>query len=170
MNGKVIIIDEGKCNGCMLCAIACSIAHTGEIALERAHIKVWRTEDDLYVPLTCHHCETPSCARACPAKACRQDEEHARVIIDDAECIGCRACNNACPFGHAHYDLVAGVSTKCDYCHGEPECAKVCEPGAIRYVYSDESSRHKKRESAMVETANITGFSSGPERKEADAE
>ena len=30
-----------------------------------------RTASD--APLTCHHCETPSCAQACPTKACRLD-------------------------------------------------------------------------------------------------
>jgi anaerobic carbon-monoxide dehydrogenase iron sulfur subunit len=168
MNGKVLVIDERKCNGCMLCAVACSIRHFGDIALERSQIKVWRTEDGLFIPLTCHHCETPSCAGACPCKACRESEDDGRVIIDDTQCIGCRACNMACPFGHAHYDEVARVSTKCDYCDGEPECVRVCEPGAIRYVPSDECSRHRKRESAMVLTANITGLSPAGRREETD--
>jgi anaerobic carbon-monoxide dehydrogenase iron sulfur subunit len=150
MNGKVILIDEEKCDGCMLCSIACSIAHTGDTSLERAHIKVWRTENEVFVPLTCHHCETPSCAQACPTKACHQDAESLRVLIDETKCIGCRSCVNACPFGHAHYDTVARVSAKCDYCDGEPACVGVCEPGAISYVFSDESSERKKRDAGMV--------------------
>ena len=151
MNGKVLLIDEQKCTGCMLCAVACSIAHHGDINLERAHIKVWRTEDELYVPLTCHHCETPSCAAACPTKACHQEPESQRVVIDEKKCIACRTCVVACPFGHAHYDPVARVSAKCDYCGGEPECVRVCEPRAIGYVYSDESSLNRRREAAAVE-------------------
>jgi Fe-S-cluster-containing dehydrogenase component len=152
MNGKVIVIDETRCDGCMHCVAACLEAHgIGVEEPNRAQIRVWRTEEDLHVPLTCHHCETPSCAQACPTKACRQDIEGQRVIIDDTECIGCRACNVACPFGHAHYDGVSRVSTKCDYCDGEPECVKVCEPGAITYVYSDECSHPRRREVAKVE-------------------
>ena len=153
MNGKVLVIDEEKCNGCMLCVIACSIAHTGTIDLDRSHITVWRTEDGPYVPLTCHHCETPSCAEACPTKACHQDLVSRRVLIDDSKCIGCRTCVVACPFGHAHYDRVARVSSKCDYCDGQPECVLVCPTGAIRYVYSDESSGHRRREAAIVQAA-----------------
>ena len=153
MDGRILLIDEERCTGCMLCAVACSIAHLGDIGLERAHIKVWRTEAACFVPLTCHHCETPSCMQACPTKACHQDAETLRVLIDATKCIGCRSCVNACPFGHAHYDAVARVSTKCDYCDGEPECARVCEPGAISYVYSDENSQSKKREAAMVQAA-----------------
>lgn len=157
MHGKVLLIDEEKCNGCMLCAIACSIAHTGTIDLDRSHIKVWRTEDELHVPLTCHHCETPLCADACPTRACHQDPEDLRVVIDDTVCIGCRSCVLACPFGHAHYDVVTRVSTKCDYCDGETECVGVCEPRAIRYVYSDEGSGHRRREAAMVQAARKLG-------------
>ena len=157
MTGKVILIEQQLCDGCGLCAVACSISRTGGIAPERSLIQVWRLEGGFHAPLTCHHCETPSCARACPTKACRQDVEGRRVIIDERQCIGCRACNVACPFGHAHYDAVVRVSTKCDYCDGEPECVRVCEPGAIRYVYSDESSLHRRRKAAMVEASRHLG-------------
>ena len=170
MNGKVMIVDQQLCDGCGLCAVACSIAHTGVVAPERAHIKVWRVEDGFDAPLTCHHCETPSCAQACPTKACRLDVKGRRVIIDERQCIGCRACNVACPFGHAHYDTVARVSAKCDYCEGGPECVRVCEPGAIRYVYSDESSQHKRRGAAMVEASRHAGAFTGREVRRAVAD
>ena len=161
MNGKVILIDPTLCDSCGLCTLACSKAHLGGLAPERSHIRVWSVADGFPAPLTCHHCETPSCARACPTKACRRDIETQRVIIDEGQCIGCRACNVACPFGHAHFDAVAKVSTKCDYCGGDPECVRVCEPGAIRYVHSDESAQHKRRLVATVEAALRSSASKG---------
>jgi Fe-S-cluster-containing dehydrogenase component len=91
--------------------------------------------------------------QACLTKACHQDAETLRVLIGPTKCIGCQSCVNACPFGHAHYDGIARVSAKCDCCDGEPECARVCEPGAISYVYSDENSQLKKREAAMVQAS-----------------
>jgi anaerobic carbon-monoxide dehydrogenase iron sulfur subunit len=145
VNGRVLIVDESKCTGCLLCVIACSVRHTGDVRLDRSHISLWKTDEEHYVPLTCHHCETPSCVVACPTKACSQDSESLRVIIDGDKCIGCRTCVIACPFGHAHYDRVSRVSVKCDYCDGEPECVRVCEPKAISYVQADEVSLGKRR-------------------------
>jgi carbon-monoxide dehydrogenase iron sulfur subunit len=150
MDARVLIVDEAKCTGCLLCSIACSIRYTASIDLERAHIKIWRTDEQHFVPLTCHHCETPSCALACPTKACHEDKACSRVLIDEAKCIGCRTCVVACPFGHAHYDRVARVSAKCDYCDGEPECARVCEPRAITFVFADEDSDAKRRDVPLV--------------------
>jgi Fe-S-cluster-containing dehydrogenase component len=151
--GKVILTDVEKCTGCQLCAAACSIAHTGDVTFERAHINIHRTGDQAFVPLTCHHCETPSCALACPTKACSLDEKTNRVHIDPDVCIGCQTCVVACPFGHAHFDRVARVSVKCDYCDGEPECVRVCEPKALRYVYSEENSLDKRWGAGTVRAA-----------------
>jgi len=150
MNGRVLLIDEEKCTGCLLCTAACAIAHAGEIDFERAHIRVYETGPERFAPLACHHCETPSCTLACPTKACHREVETLRVLIDDNKCISCRSCVNACPFGHAHYDHVAHVSVKCDYCAGQPECVRVCEPRAIAYVFSAESSQHKRRGSPLA--------------------
>ncbi len=146
MRGKVLIVDSERCTGCLECAVACSVVHTCDIDLERAHIKIWRTAEERYVALTCHHCETPSCAEACPTKACHIETETRRVVIDVKKCIGCRTCVVACPFGHAHYDPVARLSVKCDYCDGDPACVRACEAKAIIYVASDESSLSRRRE------------------------
>lgn len=150
MHGRVLLIDAEKCDGCLLCMVGCSLAHVGDADMERSHIRVYRADHGVFVPLTCNHCETPSCAEACPTSACHRDSENLRVIIDESLCIGCKTCVNACPFAHAHYDEAVGVSAKCDYCDGEPECVRLCEPGAIVYAYSDESSDGKKRGSALV--------------------
>lgn len=150
MNGKVLLVDEDRCDGCMLCVAACSMRHFGRVDVGRSHIQVWHTGADRHVPLTCHHCEAPSCVGACPTKACHVQLAEERVMIKAERCIGCRSCVVACPFGHAHYDAVLGVSSKCDYCDGEPECVRVCEPKAIQYVWADEDASPTRRRTAVV--------------------
>ncbi len=51
------------------------------------------------------------------------------------------------------YVHVPFCRAKCDYCAGEPECVRVCAPGAIRYVHADECAGHRRRESAAVRAA-----------------
>ena len=170
VNGKVMLVDQRLCDGCGLCVVACSLAHTGVVAPERAHIRCGAARTGFYAPLTLPPLRDAVLRAACPTKACRLDVKGRRVIIDERLCIGCRACNVACPFGHAHYDTVARVSAKCDYCDGRPECVRVCEPGAIRYVYSDESSQHKRRRAAMVEASRHAGALTGREVRRAVAD
>jgi Fe-S-cluster-containing hydrogenase component 2 len=37
---------------------------------------------------------------------------------------------------------------KCDFCDGEPQCARFCEVGAIQYVDASEVSGQKQYEAA----------------------
>jgi Fe-S-cluster-containing hydrogenase component 2 len=43
----------------------------------------------------------------------------------------------ACPVGGINIDPVTDTAFKCDLCNGDPECVKVCDPGAIKYVSKD---------------------------------
>jgi len=143
---RVLIVDDEKCIGCRLCLVACAAHHDAGLNADRARLDVHKTGDLTYAPLVCNHCEVPSCARACPTGACRVDEPGGRVVIDDRVCIGCRTCVVACPFQHARFDKVLGVTVKCDFCDGAPVCVEVCEARAIRYVNADEAGLGRRRE------------------------
>jgi Fe-S-cluster-containing dehydrogenase component len=119
----------------------------------------------VFAPITCQHCEKPACVEACPTKACHRDVASDRVVIDKRKCIGCRTCTVACPFGHPVFDEKAGVTVKCDYCDGTPECARVCDRKAIEYVFSDEASGQKRRYEALQREdlgRHPSGRDSGP--------
>jgi Fe-S-cluster-containing dehydrogenase component len=146
VNCRVLIVDDEKCTGCQLCLVACAARHEAGLNADRARIDVCRTADDSHAPLICNHCEAPSCARACPTGACRVDPAGGRVIIDDRVCIGCRTCVVACPFQHARFDKVLGVTVKCDFCDGAPVCVEACEAQAIHYVYAEEAGAGRRRE------------------------
>lgn len=144
--GKVLVVDQERCDGCGKCVEVCARFHAGTPDPGRSRIRVLQFEDfELFVPSTCQHCETPFCTEACPTKACHRDERSRTVIIDREVCMGCKTCIVACPFGAPSFDEAEGISIKCDYCDGDPQCVAVCEPGALEYVYSDENNSRRRR-------------------------
>lgn len=147
---RILLLDEEKCTGCMLCVLGCSIARTGDMDAARSRVRVYAgSEEGRFVPLTCQQCEDAFCTEACPTTACHRDERTGIVVIDEQRCIGCRTCIVACPFGAPSFDERAGITVKCDCCDGDPRCARLCEPGAISYVTADESSSRKRRDVAL---------------------
>jgi Fe-S-cluster-containing hydrogenase component 2 len=91
----------------------------------------------------CRHCENPPCLAACSNKAISRDMRLDRVIINHKLCVGCKMCVHSCPFGVIRFDEERGLAFKCDLCEGDPECVRVCEPGALTYV--EGSKLHESR-------------------------
>jgi Fe-S-cluster-containing hydrogenase component 2 len=56
--------------------------------------------------------------------------------------LACRMCIAICPFGAVGFDTLAKKVIKCDFCGGDPQCARFCEPRAVQYV-----------DAAMISTA-----------------
>ncbi|MBN2239045.1 MAG: 4Fe-4S dicluster domain-containing protein [Dehalococcoidales bacterium] len=135
MQDKVLYVDYEKCTGCRECEVACSIFNTGTSDPSLSRIKVLKWEwDRMYLPMTCQNCENPFCVEVCPTKACHFDEKLCRVVIEKKICIGCKTCIIACPFGAPFLDYSLGISVKCDYCDGDPQCVKACRYDAVRYI------------------------------------
>ena len=88
---------------------------------------------EVFFPIACKQCENPPCLATCPKEAIYRDVTLDRVLIDRQKCVGCGMCVSACPFGAMRLDKLKAKSYKCDLCNGDPECVKVCEPGAILY-------------------------------------
>jgi carbon-monoxide dehydrogenase iron sulfur subunit len=119
----VIYVDLEKCDGCDECVKAC------EKAYGVPHIRIIKIEDT-YIPVTCHHCETPLCAESCKKEAVVKNEKGI-VLIDHDKCTGCRNCLIACPYGAItfHNKKVA----KCDLCVGNPACVTSCKAKALLF-------------------------------------
>jgi len=142
---KVLMIDYEKCTGCRLCEMVCSVKHEGVSNPARSRIKIVKWEwEGRYVPMGCQQCESAPCMAVCPVKAISRDEEMGRVEIDYDVCIGCRMCVAICPFGGMGFDTLASKVIKCDFCDGDPQCVRFCEPGAIQYVDAGEVSSVKQ--------------------------
>ena len=99
----VMVIDLRKCVGCHACTIACvaenklppGVVYRPVIEKE---IGTYPNVSRLFLPRPCMQCEKPPCTPVCPVNATYTNEEGV-VVVDYEQCIGCRACIAACPYG-----------------------------------------------------------------------
>jgi len=102
-------LDVRKCVGCYGCTIACKsenvsppgVAYRKVLDLEAGKYPDLRRD---FVPVLCNHCENPPCVTACPVKATTKRPDGIVDMIYK-QCIGCRACLNACPYGSRQSDF-----------------------------------------------------------------
>jgi protein NrfC len=150
-SGGYLLVDFRKCQGCLTCMLACSLAHEGRENLSLARLQV--TQDpfgrfpaDLGLE-PCRQCLDPECLKACPTGALHVDTTNGNVrTVDKEKCIGCKSCVEACPFetGRAIWNHEEERAMKCDLCadtpywneKGGPEgkqlCVEVCPVAAIK--------------------------------------
>ena len=145
----VLIADKTKCTGCLRCETNCSLANDGKVMPYISRIKVSRNYNfgtdgpklayayadgafgnKLMSPETCRQCAEPYCAKACPVGAIVTNEIGARVV-DEAKCVGCGTCTEACPWNIPTVDPETNKSTKCLNCG---TCAANHPTGALRNV------------------------------------
>ena len=136
-----ICADSSLCRDCQACALACSLAHEGACGIDLARLVVAkdmaRYTFDVRV---CHHCLEPACLLACPAGAMSLDARGV-VLLDEAACLRCGACAEACPYGAISYHAGDDRYLKCDLCAGRvegPLCVAVCPVGALTSVLDDD--------------------------------
>ena len=70
----------------------------------------------VHFPRSCLHCEEPACVTVCPTGASYKRAEDGIVLVDEDNCIGCKLCSWACPYGAREFDDDDGVMKKCTLC------------------------------------------------------
>ncbi len=148
-----ILVDTKKCQGCVTCMLACSLAHEGRESLSLARIQVMQHPfkpwpNDLTIE-QCKQCTFPACAEACPTNALKADPQNGNVrLVDSRKCIGCMQCIEACPQQPARvlWNHEEKRSQKCDLCantpfwnekggpNGKQACISVCPVSAITFT------------------------------------
>lgn len=146
-NEKVLLYDPAKCTGCRYCEIACSFYHFKQFNFEKAHLHIMFDEKNgEFEAIYCQHCDEPVCVAACPSEAAVKDKETGLVRINSMKCIGCKTCTFSCPLSAPWFNSDHKVSVKCDFCNGDPQCAKFCSPQAIqvttRKIARDFNKKH----------------------------
>ena len=151
---KLLLVDPDKCTGCLSCEKICSLKHENQCIPTRSRIKVLRKislgPNGFFVstPVVCQQCETPMCKEVCPANAIYQDAKTGAYLVNEDKCVGCRLCTIACPLGAIEVNFDTNKAMKCDFCSGDPLCAKVCLDSAVSFV-EKEKIGYKLRRDAM---------------------
>lgn len=189
-----IIVNVDKCVGCFACAIACK--EENQVAPGIFWEKIKRDENAEarvinYFRMSCMHCDKPACLPVCPAKAISKGP-HGEVQVNQKKCIGCHACQAACPYGvpvfstktNADYfggklplaerpktpwtDRVPGKAEHCTLCAHRtaegrlPACVEACGLHAMTLVDYDNPT---KETAPLIEKAKVLNKAAGTEPK-----
>lgn len=105
----VMVIDQRKCIGCHACTISCVAEN--KLPPGVVYRPVLEEENGTYpnvtrkfLPRPCMQCDSPPCTEVCPVGATEKGPDGV-VTIDYKQCIGCRYCITACPYGARTFDF-----------------------------------------------------------------
>ncbi len=168
----VFTFDPDRCCACSSCMIACTDQNDIDLkAGEKCFRKTYDTEVAFkeggiycaYLSTACMHCEDAPCIAACPVGCISKDSDTGFTIYDNTNCIGCKSCAMACPFGAPRYNGADGKMVKCDGCyirvkHGmKPACVRACSFGALDCITEEEyrNSGSDKACNVLIDQANL---------------
>jgi len=168
-----MVINLAKCMRCHGCVAACRIEHFLPLHITWVKLIAYEVDEKGAVdvstyPVRCNQCSDAPCVHACPTEASHQRDDGI-VLIDADKCIGCRYCQNACPYGARYfvpsttkgyfpgkglspYEKVAyqkhtvGTVGKCTFCtdrlsKGEqPACVQTCPANALTFGDLDDAN------------------------------
>jgi anaerobic dimethyl sulfoxide reductase subunit B len=145
-------INSSVCANCKACQVACQDKNNLPVEIRWRRVVQygggsWVKNGGLMQPngvftysvsFSCMHCENPACVAACPTQAMTKRADGV-VLINQDQCVGCRYCQWACPYGAPQFDEARGVMTKCTFCEDllaqgqNPACVDACPMRAIEF-------------------------------------
>ena len=110
-----MVIDLQKCVGCGACALSCKTENNTQ---DRAKGQTFNWADFVMKtegkfpnlkftpsPVLCNHCTDAACVKACPVtQKAMHKHENGMTIHNMERCIGCRQCQQACPYSAEDVD------------------------------------------------------------------
>ena len=147
------------CSGCRICEKMCALQHEKKYNEAYSRIQVYQFyPGPIDVPIVCQYCEDRPCVSACPTGALTYDGDVFQMSVEEALCTSCELCNQACidadRGGCITFHPQKGIAQICDFCGGDPRCAKYCPSNTLRFL---PLSRFPKRlaKSAQVIASRI---------------
>lgn len=142
------LLDSASCIGCHACTVACKAEHDVPLGVNRTWVKYvehgeFPSVARSFTVMRCNHCDDAPCTAICPTDALFR-AANGVVDFDDRNCIGCKACMNACPYDAVHINPATNTAQKCNFCNHridqglEPSCVVVCPTHAIRVADLDD--------------------------------
>lgn len=142
MNAQFTFHPE-RCVGCAACVMACvnenniDVEECSPYRLLKKNEYVGKDKVDIiYFTSGCMHCRERPCEKACPKGCFSYDRGTGVVVLDNAECVGCHACERACPFEAIRFTKEQKAA-KCNGCIRNlkrdrlPLCVLACPRQAI---------------------------------------
>lgn len=168
----VFVFDQDKCAACSACMMGCLDQNDTDLAAgDQCFRRTFDNEIALedgsvycaYISAACMHCADAPCIAACPVGCLSKDPETGFTIYDNTNCIGCKSCAMACPFGAPRYRKSDGKMVKCDGCNIrvknglQPACVRACSFGALTCVTEEEyrASGSTKACSALLDQLRL---------------
>jgi Fe-S-cluster-containing dehydrogenase component len=110
-----MVVDLQRCVGCAACALACKAENNTRI---RGNGQSYNYADFLMMtggtfpnttqwvmPVLCNQCTDAPCVKACPVTPKAMFKTPEGITMHDPElCIGCRMCQQACPYSSMELD------------------------------------------------------------------
>ena len=151
-----IAVDHARCSGCGICEAECAIVHDHALDTERSRIRVHHFEPALAIASVCSGCGDAPCLSACPKDvvALSRDRLTGAILLDEAKCIGCGACQTACARERSGVIRMRRDGKKacgiCDLCGGDPACVKACPERCLSLVPANQDGRDLAVKSAAI--------------------
>lgn len=146
--------DQTRCTGCHTCAVACTDWHdlpAGSVNWRRVITYEEGRFPDVsvsHISFSCNHCQHPPCIESCPENAIHKRPDDGVVLIDEKKCIGCHACEDACPYAAIQFRPGNdSKAEKCTFCNDRlagkepPICVAACPMRALDFGPFDELSK-----------------------------
>lgn len=145
MKQLAFVIELDRCIGCKGCQVSCKMTNGTHLGSDRIKVRqmgpygIHPRLEMYFLPTMCQQCEDPACIKGCPSNAIYKSKEDGVVRIDQKKCIGCKSCNEQCPYQANTYSEMTHTMDKCTLCSekraegGGPACVKNCTGKALHF-------------------------------------